>query len=72
MARTWKSPLCQSETAAISQSCPNEKAAEYVRRYPKRFVGADTVNRCGGPMGVLGDIGHMASDLHIYILRLES
>lgn len=50
---------------------PNERVAEYVRRYPDRFVGAGTVDPRRRPMEVLREIEHLVNDLGIRILRLE-
>ncbi len=50
---------------------PNEHVAAHVRRYPKRFVGAGTVDPRRRPMDVLREIEHLVHDLGIRILRLE-
>ncbi len=50
---------------------PNEDVAQYVQRFPDRFVGAGTVDPRGRPMDVLAAIEHMVNDLGVRILRLE-
>ncbi len=50
---------------------PNEDVAQYVQRFPDRFVGAGTVEPRGRPMEVLAAIEHMVNDLGVRILRLE-
>lgn len=50
---------------------PNEGVADYVRRFPRRFVGAGTVDPRRRPMEVVRDLEHLVRDLGIRILRLE-
>jgi len=50
---------------------PNQQVAEYVRRYPGRFVGAGTVDPRKRPMEVVREVEHLVKDLGIRILRLE-
>lgn len=49
----------------------NETVAEFVERYPKRFIGVGTVDPRGRPMDVLRRIEHIVKDLGMRGLRLE-
>ncbi len=49
----------------------NEGVAEYVRRYPDRFVGAGTIDPRKRPMEAINALERMVNDLGIRILRLE-
>ena len=50
---------------------PNDAVADYVRRFPRRFVGAGTVDPRRRPMEVVREIEQLVRDLGIHILRLE-
>jgi len=53
------------------QMVSNEMVAEWVQKYPKRFIGSGTVDPRGKPMKVLKEIEHMVKDLGLRALRLE-
>ncbi|MBM3557927.1 MAG: amidohydrolase [Alphaproteobacteria bacterium] len=49
----------------------NDEVAGFVRRFPKRFVGAGTVNVLRKPMEVAAEVEHLVKDLAMVAVRLE-
>lgn len=49
----------------------NDEVAAFVKRYPKRFVGAGTVNVMRKPMDVAREIERQVLELRMHAIRLE-
>lgn len=49
----------------------NEEVAKYVQKYPKRFIGAGTVDPRKKPMEVAKEVEYLVKDLGLAAIRLE-